>query len=188
MAFSLVAMTACAASVDHAPEPPAEISPVTLTLPASARDSIATLSALASFTAHVDADTARMAATQRQLEMGAGATGTLTAWRAGTSWQRLHVQGEGTGFRTSDTYWLTNGALVGARLELTRPDRPGRVDQVWFRGAELYRWIDADGRALSSGARSTKSEVSTLRDRVSRIVQLLPSPDSVPGPPAGLSR
>ncbi len=188
MAFSLVAITACAASVDDAPQPPAEITPVTLTLPASTRDSTATLSALASFTNHVDADTARMVITQRQLEMGAGATGTLTAWRAGTSWQRLHVDGEGTGFRTNDTYWLHDGALVGARLELTRPDRPSRVDQVWFRGAELYRWIDADGRALSSGALSTKSEVSTLRDRVSRIVQLLPSQDSVPGPPASGSR
>lgn len=172
--------TACVTRTSDAPEPRAEVPPAILTLPASARDSTATLAALSSFRSRVDADTARMAVISRPLDLGAGATGTLTAWRAGRAWQRMRVSGEGTGFRSDDIYWFHDGGLVGAQLTITRPNQPARMDQVWFRGADVYGWVDADGRRLSLDSRSTQSEVAALRDRIDRIALLLPSIDSVP--------
>lgn len=141
------------------------------------------LDSLASFVARVDADTTRMTRIQAQLEQTAGANGLLTAWRADSVWQRLHIDATGAGFQTSDTYWLHDGTLVAARLELVRPQQPPAVERVWFRGADIYRWVDAQGRHLGRDAQSTKTEVQMLRDRVARIVSALPSPHAASSAP-----
>lgn len=170
----LALLVGCAASDDTSLPPPPIVS-TTLTLPASARDSNATLDSLTAFTARVDADTTQMIRIQRQLELGAGSTALLTAWRADTVWQRLRVDATGTGFQSSDTYWLHHGALVGAELTMIRPGQPPAIERVWFRGATLYRWVDSRARKLAVDARSTKTEVEMLRARIDRVVQQLPA-------------
>ncbi len=170
----LAVLAACASGNDDAPPPP-PVPAVALTLPANPRDG-ATLDSLRRFTSRVDADTTRMASFRRQLELGAGSIATLTAWRSDSAWQRMLVDAEGAGFRTSDTYWLHGGDLVAARLEMVRPDRPAAVEQVWFRGGELYRWTDAQQRPLSPEAQSTITEVEMLRARLRRIHAALPPP------------
>jgi hypothetical protein len=178
LGLGAVTATACVTRSNDAPQAPAEFPPVALALPASARDSTATVAALDSFRSRVDADTAHMTVLSRPLDLGAGATGTLTAWRAGPAWQRVRVSGEGIGFRSDDIYWFHDGELVSAQLSLSRPDQPARVDEVWFRGPDLYRWIDGDGRRLLLDARSTHSDVEALRDRIDRFTALLPATES----------
>ena len=173
-AHCLALLVGCAAS-DDTSRTPLHITPATLTLPASARDSNATLDSLTAFTARVDADTTRMIRIQRQLELGAGSTALLTAWRAGTVWQRLRVDATGTGFWSSDTYWLHHGAVVGAKLTMVRPDQPPAIERVWFRKATLYRWVDSRARRLAVDAQSTKTGVEMLRARLDRVVQQLPA-------------
>ena len=172
-AYCLALLIGCAASDDISPPPP--MTPETLTLPASARDSNATLDSLDAFTARVDADTTQMIRIQRQLELGAGSTALVTAWRADTVWQRLRVDATGTDFRSSDTYWLHHGAVVGAELTMIRPDQQPAIERVWFRGATLYRWVDSRARRLAVDAQSTKTEVEMLRARIDRVVQQLPA-------------
>lgn len=165
-------LAACASGNDGAPPP---VPSVPLALPANPRGG-ATLDSLRLFTSRVDADTTRMESFRRPLELGAGSTATLTAWRSDSAWQRVRVDAEGAGFRTSDTYWLHGGALVAARLEMVRPDGPAAVEQVWFRGGELYRWTDAQQRPLAPEAQSTITEVEMLRARLRRILAALPAP------------
>lgn len=169
-------LTGCAATSDEPPTraeadaPP----PVTLRLD-TPHDTAATLAQLKQFVTAVDADTVRMQHVTQPLDLGAGARGTLTAWRAGGSWQRLRVDTDGAGFRTADTYWLHDGTCVGARLETVRADGRPKVERLWFRDSTLYRWTDAAGRVLERDARSTQSEVAMLRTRLDRALRQLPS-------------
>lgn len=169
-----VYLTGCAATSDDPPTraeadaPP----PVTLRLD-TPHDTAATLAQLEQFVAAVDGDTVRMQRVSQPLDIGAGALGTLTAWRAGGSWQRLRVDAEGADFRTADTYWLHDGTCVGARLESVRADERPTVERLWFRDSTLYRWTDAAGRRLERDARSTQSEVGMLRARLDRAMQQL---------------
>ncbi len=175
-----LALTSGCAPADPATPPAPPIAAQRLRLPTGSTDEGATLDSLTAFTARVDADTARMPSIRRQLELGAGTTGLLTAWRSDAEWQRLHVAADGAGFSTRDTYWLHDGALVGARLEIHRPGQPVAFEHVWFRRGALFRWVDAAGRPLNPEARSTQSEVDMLRSRFDRIVQALPMANSEP--------
>ena len=83
------------------------------------------------------------------------------------------MKGNGTAFRTSDTYWFSNGALLGAELTLVRSGRRPAVDRVWFRDRTLYRWTDAEGRHLESAARSTQYEVQMMRARLDSLLRVL---------------
>ncbi len=136
-------------------------------------DTAATLAQLGQFIAAVDRDTARMQRVTQPVDLGAGAVGTVTAWRAAGAWQRVHLDVTGDGFHTSDIYWLHDGACVGARLESLRTGAASKVEQVWFRDSTLYRWTDAAGRRLHRDARSTRFEVSMLRTRLRRVLQQL---------------
>lgn len=151
------------------------LAPVALTLPSASRDSSATLDTLASFTARVDGDTARMERVELAVELGAGATGTLTAWRADSVWQRIHLVAGDSAFRTTDTYWLHDAKPVVARLASQRPQQQPTVEQVWLRDGQLYRWVDARGRHLSPEAQSTRTEVEMLTARVARLLDALPA-------------
>ncbi len=180
-ALCVAVVAACASRNDDAAVPRPPVPSVRLTLPTDRRDN-ATLDSLGSFTRRVDADTTRMVSLRLTLELGAGSRGALTAWRSDSEWQRIHVDAEGAGYRTSDTYWLHADSLVAAHLEMRRPDQPAAVERVWFRSAALYGWVDAEGRRLNPEAQSTRTEVEMLRDRVARIRSALP-PIPDPGQP-----
>jgi hypothetical protein len=142
-----------------------------------ATDSAATIAAFEQITAHIDRDTLRFDRVEQPISLGAGASGLATGWRTGTIWQRLRVDGDGSGFRSTDTYWYSNGALLGARLETTRTGKKPTVDQVWFRDRKLYRWRDPVGRHLEPAARSTQYEVLMLRARVDTLLRALTAPE-----------
>lgn len=136
-------------------------------------DSAAILDSLARITRTIDNDSLRFERRQHPVALGAGTTGLLTAWRAGRIVERLQVEASGDAFRTRDTYWFSNGALLGAQLELARDGRRPSVDRVWFRNRALYRWTDAEGRWLLPAARSTQYEVQMLRARLDTLLQTL---------------
>lgn len=148
----------------------AEIAAPVLTVIASARDTTATLAELQAFTSRIDRDTSRMRVRAAVVDAGAGATDSVTAWRVGGIVQRLRVTTTGATFRSSDVYWLADGALVGARLETTRSGNKPRLDTIWFHNTKLYRWIDADRRSLNAESRSTEYEVEGLRARLDRLL------------------
>jgi hypothetical protein len=87
------------------------------------------------------------------------------------------VDGNGGAFRTRDTYWFSNGGLLGAELSLARNGRKPTVDRVWFRNRELYRWTDAEGRHLEPAARSTQYEVQMMRARLDSLLRVLDRDD-----------
>jgi hypothetical protein len=176
-----LAMLAGCGSAEEMATPTPPPAPAVLILPSNARDSTATLDSLTAFIGRVDADTMRMDRVRDAVDLGAGASGTLTAWRADSTWQRIHLAAGGTGFTSSDIYWLYDGALVAARLEISRPDQPPAVETIWFRSGRLYRWTDAAGRRLSAESRSTKVEVEMLLARVNRMLSALP-PWTPPAP------
>jgi hypothetical protein len=136
-------------------------------------DTAAMLAAFRQLAQRIDRDTVRYESIQKPIALGAGTTGLLSAWRLGRVWQRVAVQGSGAGFRSVDTYWFSNGALLGARLEMTRGDRKPVVDEVWFRDRALYRWTDREGRHLEPDARSTQYEVRMLRERLDVLMRTL---------------
>jgi len=138
-----------------------------------ARDTAATLAELARRTAAIDADTAAMTRLSRPIDLGAGTTGVLLAWRTGPHWRRLRLEADGPGFSTIETYWLGTKGLLGARQETIRPGEPPRVDTSWFRDSLAYRWIDADGRRLNLETRSTQYLVEGLRARLSTLLEVL---------------
>lgn len=144
----------------------------------SPTDSAATIAAFEQRAAAIDQDTIRMRRTQTPVNFGAGSAGTLTAWRAGPVWRRLRVEMVGVGFHSTDDYWLSDGAFLGARLEMVRPNRKPAVDVVWFRGPALYRWTDAAGRRLAPDARSTQFEVRMMRARLDSLLRLLDADDA----------
>jgi hypothetical protein len=127
--------------------------------------------------AAIDTDTLRLARSARPLALGAGAAGTMTAWRDGRIWTRAHVETRGAGFQSADTYWLRNGVLLGARLSLLRPGRKPAVDRIWFRDRTLYRWTNASGERLNPAARSTQYELRTFRARYDSLFALLDADD-----------
>ncbi len=141
-------------------------------------DTVATLALYAERAAAIARDSARLQRTQVPVTLGAGITGVLHAWRAGPVWRRLRVEGEGAGLRMVDEYWIDNGVLLGARLEMQRADQRPAVDHVWFRRNALYRWTDATGRVLNPASRSTQFEVHMLRARFDTLVQHLTSRDA----------
>ena len=147
-----------------------------------AADSAAILDSFAKLAHAIDLDTARFERTQKPVTLGAGTRGDATAWRAGRIWQRLHVNANGDSFRTADTYWFSNGALLGAQLELMRAGLKPAVDRVWFRDRMLYRWTDAAGRRLEPAARSTQYEVLMMRARLDSLLRVLEHDDIVRHP------
>jgi hypothetical protein len=138
-----------------------------------ASDSVATLAALQLRADAIEHDSARFDVVATPLALGAGANALVTAWRLGNVWTRVRVEGEGAGFRTTDSYWLTDGVLMGARLAIVRDGRRPAIDQVWFRDGALYRWTDAAGRRLNPSARSTQYEVRMLRARFDTLMRRL---------------
>ena len=147
-----------------------------------AADSAAILDSFAKITHAIDLDTARFERTQKPITLGAGTPGVLSAWRAGRIWQRVHVNANGDSFRTADTYWFSNGALLGAQLELMRVGRKSAVDHIWFRDRALYRWTDAAERRLEPAARSTQYEVRMMRARLDSLLRVLERDDIVRHP------
>lgn len=139
------------------------------------RDSTATIAAFERRAAQIDRDTLRFERIEQPIAIGAGTSGLLTAWRAGRIWQRLRVIGQGTAFSTRDTYWFSNGAFLGARLETLREGRRPTVDQVWFRDRALYRWSDPAGRHLDPHARSTQYETRMMQARLDSLLGMLAS-------------
>ena len=85
----------------------------------------------------------------------------------------MRVEGQGAGFRTVDEYWLDNGVLLGARLEVQRSNRRPVADRIWFRNHALYRWTDGRGRVLNTESRSTQFEVRMMRARLDTLLQRL---------------
>lgn len=152
---------------------------LTAPAPPSPADTEATLAWFARRVAAIERDTGTMQAVVKPLTPGAGSTGRLTAWRAGPVWRRIRVESEGAEFRTVDHYWLADGTFLGARLELLRPGKRPAVDEVWFRGAALYRWTDAEGRHLNAEARSTQYEVQMMRARLDSMLVVLTADDAV---------
>ena len=148
----------------------------------SALDSAATLAWFAQRVAAIEQDTGLLDRTEKPVALGAGTSGLVTAWRAGPVWRRLRVQAEGPGFRSSDDYWLSSGVLLGARLEMIRRDRPGEVDQLWFRDGALYRWTDPAGRRLNPAARSTQYEVQRMRARFDSLLSIVAADDAIRKP------
>ncbi len=144
-----------------------------------ATDSAATIALFASRVAAIEADTILMEQTQKPITLGAGSAGLLTAWRAGPVWRRLRVEGQGTGFRTVDNYWLSDGVFLGARLEVIRPGRRPGVDEIWFRDRQLYRWTDAAERHLDPAARSTQFLVQMMTARLDSLLQVLAADDAL---------
>lgn len=153
-----------------------------VSVPPPTSDSAATIALFESRVAAIEADTIVMEQTQKPITLGAGSTGLLTAWRAGPVWRRLRVEGEGTGFRTLDNYWLSDGVFLGARLEVSRPGRRPAVDEIWFHDRELYRWIDPGGRHLDPAARSTQLEVRMMMTRLDRLLRVLTADDAIRTP------
>ncbi len=148
----------------------------------SPRDSAATLAWFGQRVAAIERDTAAVNRTEKPVSLGAGTSGLVTAWRTGPVWRRLRVEADGPGFRSTDDYWLSNGVLLGARLELMRPDRPTAVDQLWFRDGALYRWTDPSGRRLNPDARSTQYEVQRMRARFDSLLRIVSADDAIRRP------
>lgn len=140
-------------------------------------DSAAVIDSFANIVAAIDRDTLRFRRKRKPIALGAGTSGILTAWRAGNIWQRLHVDGNGAAFRTRDTYWFSNGVLLGAELSLARLGRKPAVDRVWFRNRALFRWTDGEGRRLEPAARSTQYEVQMMRSRLDSLLRVLDRDD-----------
>ena len=136
-------------------------------------DSVATIAAFEQRVTQIDRDTLRFDHIELPIALGAGTSGRVTAWRAGNVWQKLRVDGEGAGFHSVDTYWYSDGALLGARLETRRAGKRTTMDQVWFRDRALYRWRDPVGRHLEPAARSTQYEVQMLRARLDTVMRVL---------------
>jgi hypothetical protein len=173
-------MLACASRDADSADSAANRTPAaTVSALPSATDSAATIAAFELLSARIDRDTLRWERVDQPVSLGAGASGLATGWRAGNIWQRLRVVGEGSGFHSTDTYWYSNGALLGARLETTRAGARTAVDQVWFRDRKLYRWRDPVGRHLEPAARSTQYEVQMLRARVDTLMRALTAPEIV---------
>lgn len=147
-----------------------------------AADSLAILDSVASITRAIDYDSLRFDRKQTPIATGAGTSGVLHAWRVGRIWQRLQVEADGDAFHTRDTYWFSNGALLGVQLELTRPGKKPALDRVWFRNGALYRWTDADGRHLNPDARSTQYEVRMMRARLDSVLRGLDRDELVRNP------
>ncbi len=114
-----------------------------------------------------------MTRTSRPIDLGAGTTGVLLAWRAGPVWRRLRLEGSGPGFTTVETYWLGTAGPIGVRQETIRTGESPRIETIWFRDSVPYRWIDADGRRLSLQSRSTEYQVTSLRTRLTDLLQVL---------------
>ena len=154
------------------PELPAVVTrpPLALVLRTPANDTGATLAAITAFTQRVDRDTARMLVAKREAELGAGAMAHVTSWRAGGALQRLRVESDGAGFRTSDLYWFSDTTLVAATLESVRPTGRPERERLWFRNGRLYRWIDAEGRVRNPEVRSTQYEVEMFRSRLQQML------------------
>ena len=127
--------------------------------------------------AAIDADTLRFARSEHPLALGAGAAGSLTAWRDGMIWTRLRVETRGTGFQSNDNYWLRHGVLLGAQLTVQRQGKRAAVDRVWFRDRALYRWTDASGHRLNPEARSTQYELQMLHTRYDSLLHRLATDD-----------
>ena len=87
------------------------------------------------------------------------------------------MDGNGAAFRTGDTYWFSNGVLLGAELSLARIGRKPAVDRVWFRNRALFRWTDGEGRRLEPAARSTQYEVQMMRARLDSLLRVLDRDD-----------
>ncbi|MCC7052384.1 MAG: hypothetical protein IT355_03895 [Gemmatimonadaceae bacterium] len=176
-----------AAASDEAPRDTAvaRVVPPLPPLP-PARDTAASIAELTRRAARIDQDTLTMPARTRPVDLGAGATGTLTAWRLGSEWRRLRLVSEGETFRNVDTYWRADGALLGARLESGRPGAKPQTDIVFFRDGAVYYWLAADGRKLNTDARSTVSEAEMLQRRLADILDVLADDDAAtraPPPP-----
>jgi hypothetical protein len=182
-----IAVLACAAACSAATPAPATSDSnaqgaVIAAVRTPSADSAAMLDSLTGMAHRIDRDTLRLERKQTAIALGAGTSGTLTAWRVGRIWRRLHLDSDASAFRTSDTYWFDNGVLFGAQLELTRSRRKAAVDSVWFRNRELYRWTDAEGRHLEGAARSTQYEVQMLRARLDSLLRTLDRDDIVRRP------
>ena len=143
-----------------------------------ARDTAATIAELTKRAATIDADTLTMTSRSRDVDLGAGASGQLTAWRRDDEWRRMRLVSEGPGFRNVDTYWRVDGALIGARLESGRPREKPHTDIVFFRDGAVYYWYAADGRKLNDEARSTQTEAEMLQQRFADIMQVLADDDA----------
>ena len=160
-----------------APTPPADPP-----LP-PARDTAATLAELARRTAAIDADTATMSRSSHPIDLGAGTTGVLHAWRAGPVWRRLRLEGDGDGFTTIETYWLGTAGPLKARQETVRPGETPRIETIWFRDSLPYRWLDADGRTLTLQSRSTEYQADGLRTRLADLMQVVIDTGTAQPPP-----
>lgn len=148
-----------------------------------ARDTAATIAELTKRAASIDGDTATMESRSRRVDLGAGATGELVAWRRDGDWRRLRLTSGDSTFRNVDTYWRVDGQLIGARLESGRPGQKPKVDIVFFRDGTMYYWLAADGRKLNAEARSTVSEAEMLQQRFADIMQVLMDDDAALKPP-----
>jgi len=129
-----------------------------------------TITALERLTSEIDADTSRLTALRHTTDLGGGATGLVTVWRADRILTRVHVAGTGAGFTSTDDYWMRDTVLIAARLVTTRTDQPPAEDRVWFRNGALYQWIDAHGEQLGTASRSTTYELEMLRARLARLL------------------
>ena len=145
--------------------------------PPAADDSAATLAWFERQAVAIDADSLRFTRRELPLRLGAGAAGSLTAWRDGMIWTHLHVETRGAGFQASDNYWLRNGVLLGARLTVLRPGRRPAIDRIWFRDRALYRWTNASGEHLNPKARSTQYELRMMRTGYDSLLHLLAADD-----------
>jgi hypothetical protein len=186
-AMPVVALQACSVPAsDPATARNAAAERVTPPLPPlpAARDTTATIAELTKRAAQIDRDTLSMESRARSIDLGAGATGDLTAWKRGSDWRRVRLVSEGTTFRNVDTYWRVDGVLIGARLESGRPHQKPRSDIVFFRDGALYYWLAADGRKLNDDSRSTLSEAEMLQKRFADILAVLAADDaSLRAPP-----
>jgi hypothetical protein len=162
----------------RAATPPVDLSPT---------DSIATIARMTQRATVIDRDTTALQRVARPLSLGAGAGGTVIGWRAGPVWHRVRVESVGDRFQTRDDFWLENGVLLGARLDLTRDGKRHDVDSIWFRDGRLYRWKDAEGRHLNRSSRSTVYQTEALRERLDTLIHTLsiesPAQRSVPNDP-----
>jgi len=171
----LSVLVACGPRDVEPPQPP-ETSTPTFRDPAAATAGIpvtnrtGTVAALDLLTRDIDADTARLTATRLTTDLGGGATGAVTVWRADSIVTRVHVAGTGDGFTSTDDYWMRDTVLIAARLVTTRTGQRPAEDRVWFRNGALYQWIDAHGEQLGTASRSTTYELQMLRSRLARVL------------------
>lgn len=179
MACLLSRLVACSpGDAEPSPQPPVPKSsaptfrdPAAATALIPSTDRGRTIAALAQLTREIDADTARLSATRHMTDLGGGATGAVTVWRADSIVTRVHVAGTGEGFTSADDYWMRGTVLIAAHLVTARAGRPPAEDRVWFRNGALYQWIDADGERLEPAARSTAFELEMLRSRLTRVLE-----------------